>query len=116
MFYVAVDEFFNVVVNDSVFWELRSKRQRDENGNSAQESDMCVINNPNLQKWSGTKENLPKSSNSAGPGWAGGSLWQRCLTTSLTEPSSLVRESGKLHFPVTPVALLSGCPLALHSD
>jgi len=29
---------------------------------------MCVINNPNLQKWSGTKENFPKSSNSGGPG------------------------------------------------
>jgi hypothetical protein len=41
--------------------------------------------------WSETKEKVSYFGNS---GQTGGSLWQGCLTTSPTEPSSLVRESG----------------------
>src|ERR1700676_4652339 len=52
---------------------------------------MGIIDDPNLKIWSETKEKLSYFGNS---GQTGGSLWQGCLTTSLTEPSSLVRESG----------------------
>jgi hypothetical protein len=44
-----------------------------------------------LKIWNETKEKLSYFGNS---GQTGGSLWQSCLTTSPTEPSSLVRESG----------------------
>ena len=71
--------------------DLRSERQQDKNGGAKRESDMCLIDDPNLKLWSQTKEKLSTYSNS---GFAGGSLWQSCLTTSPTEPSSLVRESG----------------------
>ena len=54
---------------------------------------MGVINDPNLKMWSETKEKVSYFGNS---GQTGGSLWQGCLTTSPTEPSSLVRESGTL--------------------
>jgi hypothetical protein len=52
---------------------------------------MGIIDDPNLKIWSETKEKLSYFGNS---GQTGGNLWQGCLTTSPTEPSSLVRESG----------------------
>ena len=52
---------------------------------------MGVINDPNLKIWSETKEKLSYFGNL---GQTGGSLWQSCLTTLPTEPSSLVRELG----------------------